>query len=228
MIHDIRRNGYAPEVLNNFLALQGWSPGGDLEHMTMQTMVELFSLDRINAASPKFNREKLQSFSTDFFVKTSPVRLVLAMRDYLEVNPASPLNRATDEELTRLLHMNAGFHVLREVDEKSSFFFTPDDQIVYAADAIEKVLKKNDKQGLVALRAIVQVLSAVTDWTHVSLEAAVKAYCDQTGLGLGKVAQPIRVAVSGTAVSPPIFESLEFLGREKTLARIARCVSLAQ
>jgi glutamyl-tRNA synthetase len=149
------------------------------------------------------------------------------MRDYLSVNPASPLNRATDEQLAKLLHMNAGFHVLREVDEKSSFFFTPDDKIEYATDAIEKVLKKNEKQGLIALTAIQSVLASVSDWTAANLESAVKSYCETTGLGLGKVAQPIRVAVSGTAVSPPIFESLEFLGREKTLARIARCISIA-
>jgi glutamyl-tRNA synthetase len=227
MIHDFRRNGYVPEVLNNFLALQGWSPGGDLEQMTIDEMVSKFSLDRINSANPKFNREKLKSFSTDFFGKAPPSRQVSALRDYLSVNPASPLNIATDEQLAKLLHMNAGFHVLREVDEKSSFFFTPDDKIEYAPDAIEKVLKKNQRQGLIALSAIEPILAGVSDWTTANLETAVKNYCEKTGLGLGKVAQPIRVAVSGTAVSPPIFESLEFLGREKTLARISRCVSIA-
>ena len=215
MIHDFRRNGYVPEVLNNFLALQGWSPGGDLEHMTMEKTVELFSLDRINSANPKFNREKLKSFSTEFFGKAPMDRQVSALRDYLSVNPESPLNRATDTELAKLLHMNAGFHVLGEVDEKSSFFFTADDQVAYAPDAVEKVLKKNEKQGLNALIAIQPILTNVTDWTTASIEAAVKTYCETTGLGLGKVAQPIRVAVSGTAVSPPIFESLEFLGREE-------------
>ncbi len=223
MIHDFRRNGYTPEVLNNFLALQGWSPGGDLEHMTMDKMVELFSLDRINAASPKFNREKLKSFSTDFFGKAPMDRQLSSLRDYLSVNPTSPLNRASDEDLAKLLHMNAGFHVLREVDDKSKFFFVLDDEIEYAADAVEKVLLKNDKQGLNALVAIQGALAGVGNWQAADLEAAVKSYCDQSGLGLGKVAQPIRVAISGGPVSPPIFESLEFLGREKTLARIARC-----
>jgi glutamyl-tRNA synthetase len=62
------------------------------------------------------------------------------------------------------------------------------------------------------------------DWKAESLEGAVKGYCESKGLGLGNVAQPIRVAVSGTTVSPPIFQSLEFLGRERTLARIDRCL----
>jgi glutamyl/glutaminyl-tRNA synthetase len=211
-------------VLNNFLALQGWSPGGDLEHMTMDKMVELFSLDRINAASPKFNREKLKSFSTDFFAKAPVSRMIAGMRDYLSVNPASPLNRASDDDLEKLLHMNAGFHVLREVDEKSRFFFALDEEIFFAPDAVEKVLLKNEKQGLNALIAVRAVLAGAGEWKAADLEAAVKAYCETSGLGLGKVAQPIRVAISGGPVSPPIFESLEFLGREKTLARIDRCV----
>ncbi len=227
MIHDFRRNGYVPEVLLNFLALQGWSPGGDREQMTIEEMVQLFSLDRINSANPKFNREKLKSFSTDFFSKAPPTRLVAAMRDYLSVNSDSPLNRATDDELAKLLHMNAGFHILREVDEKSRFFFTPNDEIAYAPDAVEKVLLKNEKQGLIALSTVREILAVASEWSAAALEAAVKAYCEQSGLGLGKVAQPIRVAVSGTAVSPPIFESLEFLGQEKTLARIDRCIRLA-
>ena len=77
------------------------------------------------------------------------------------------------------------------------------------------------------LIAIQPILAATKEWTAAALESAVKTYCETTGLGLGKVAQPIRVAVSGTAVSPPIFESLEFLGREKTLSRIARCIAIA-
>lgn len=227
MIHDFRRNGYTPEVLNNFLALQGWSPGGDLEQMTVQQMVERFSLDRINPANSKFNREKLKSFSTDFFASAPADRLLSALRDYLQVNPESPLTRATDAELSKLLAMNAGFHVLREVDEKSRFFFIADADLAYAPDAIEKVLKKNDGQGLNALNAIRPLLAGATEWTPGTLEGIVKAYCEQSGLGLGKVAQPIRVGVSGSTVSPPIFDSLEFLGRDRSLARIDRCIAAA-
>lgn len=226
MIHDFRRNGYVPEVLLNFLALQGWSPGGDREQMTIAEMVESFSLDRIISSNPKFNREKLKSFSTDFFAKATKERLISALRDYLKVNPESPLNGATDAQLERVLAMNAGFHVLREVDEKSSFLFQADDAIAYAPDAVEKVLLKNDRQGLTALRSLRDVLAKAADWTsHDALEAVVKSFCEAQSLGLGKVAQPLRVALSGTAVSPPIFDCLAFLGRDKTLARIDRCLA---
>lgn len=226
MVHDFRKNGYVPEVLLNFLALQGWSPGGDLEHMTLDEMVEKFSLDRIISSNPKFNREKLKSFSTDFFAKAPPDRLLSAMRDYLSVNPTSPLNSATDEALKQVLEMNAGFHVLSEVDAKSRFFFIPDDAVVYDASAVEKVLIKGDKQGLTALRQLRDAFAALEEWSAAATEGAVKTLCETTQLGLGKVAQPVRVAVSGSSVSPPIFDSLQLLGKARTLARIDRCLAL--
>ena len=224
MIHDFRRNGYAPEVLLNFLALQGWSPGGDLEHMTVADMVSRFTVDRINSSNPKFNREKLKSFSTDFFAKSAPDALIAALRDYLVVNPESPLNRATDDQLKSVLAMNAGFHILREIDDKSRFLFTSDTDLAWDPEAVDKVLLKNDKQGLLALQDL-RPLLASTPWTPADLEHAVKTYAEQKQLGLGKVAQPLRVAVTGGTVSPPIFESIVFLGQSPTLTRIDRCLA---
>ena len=227
MVHDFRRSGYLPEVLNNFLALLGWSPGGDRERMSMDELVRLFSLEGVGKANAKFNREKLLAFNTEACAGAPIERLVAAFRDYLQVNPQSPLNPATDEQLTRLLNMKKGFRVLREVDELSRFLFVPDEQIIYDPDAVERVLKKQNGQGLAALRDLLPALSGLSEWTTASLDEAVKQYCEQKQLGLGKVAQPLRVAVTGTTVSPPIFESLEFLGRQRTLARIQRCLAQA-
>ena len=225
MVHDFRKSGYLPEVLNNFLALLGWNPGGDRERMSMDELVQLFTLDGVGKANAKFNREKLLSFNTDACAATPVERLVKAFRDYLSVNPDSPLNAATDEQLARLLQMKKGFRVLREVDEMSRFLFVPDEQIVYDTDAVEKVLKKQEGQGLNALRDLREILAAVPHWTAQELDETVKKYAEQKQLGLGKVAQPLRVAVTGTMVSPPIFESLETLGKQKTLARIDQCLA---
>jgi glutamyl-tRNA synthetase len=226
MIHDFRKNGYFPEVLNNFLALQGWSPGGDLEQMSMEKMTELFSLDRINPSNPKFSRDKLLSFNTEFAAKASPERLVAGFRDYLSANPASPLGRCSDEQLARVLEMKKGFRTLQQVDEASRFLFQTDAEIVYEPDAVEKVLKKNDGQGLTVLKDLRPLLAAIADWKAAGIEQVVNGYVESSKLGLGKVAQPIRVAVSGGTVSPPIFESLELLGQEKTLSRVDRVLSL--
>jgi glutamyl-tRNA synthetase len=226
LVHDFRKNGYLPEALLNFLALLGWNPGGDRERMSVAEMVQLFGADGIGKSNAKFDRTKLVAFNTKAAEEATPDRLLAAFKDFLSVNPDSPLNAADDEALAKLLHMKKGFRTLREVEEACRFFFVPDDQIAYEPDAVEKVLKKNDNQGLNALRDVRQILADATEWAAPALESAVKQYCERTGLGLGKVAQPIRVAVSGGTVSPPMFESLELLGRERTLSRIDRCLKL--
>jgi len=227
LVHDFRRNGYLPEALLNFLALLGWSPGGDREHMTMDEMVELFSIEGIGKSNAKFDRTKLLAFSTKAAETATPDRLLAAFKDYLSVNPDSPLNGADDAALARVLAMKKGFRLLREVDEASRFLFTPDAQIVYQPDGVEKVLRKGDGQGLAVLRDLRPILDSAGDWTVANLESAVNRYCEQKGLALGKVAQPLRVAVSGGTVSPPIFESLEMLGKERTLRRVGRCIDAA-
>jgi len=192
----------------------------------MDDLVQLFSLDGVGKANAMFNRDKLLAFNTEAGASLPASRMLAGMRDYLSVNSESPLNNASDSQLEKVLHMNHGFHILREADEKSRFLFVADEQVEYQVDAVDKVLKKNDAQGAKALREIRETLSAITDWKAPNLEAAVKSFCEQRQLGLGKVAQPIRVAVSGTTISPPIFETLEFLGKERTLARIERCLQM--
>ncbi|MDB5322617.1 MAG: gltX [Phycisphaerales bacterium] len=224
LVHDFRRNGYLPEALLNFLALLGWSPGENRELMSMDEMTRLFSIDRISNAPAKFDRAKLLAFNTQTVETATPARLLAALRDYLSVNPDSPLNQATDEQLAQLLHMKKGFRTLREVDDLCRFFFYPDDHITFDPKAVEKVLKKDDNAGLNTLQEIRPLLAAAPDWRADPLEAAIKQYCESKNLTLGNVAQPIRVAISGTTVSPPIFHSLEFLGKDRSLARIDRCL----
>lgn len=228
LVHDFRANGYLPEVLLNFLSLLGWSPGGDKERMSIGEMIALFSLDRVGQANAKFNREKLLAFNTEALAASAPPALIPAMRDFLSVNPDSPLRNATDDQLEKILDMNAGMRTLREAEAKSRFFFQPDEAIQYDRAAIEKTLLKNDGEGLTALRNIRPMLEAAPAWTAEALEAAVKSFCESTQLGLGKVAQPIRLAVTGSTVSPPIFQSLALLGKPTTLARIDRCIKAAQ
>jgi len=226
MVHDFRKNGFAPEVLLNFLAMQGWSTGDNTEQMSVDEMVQRFSLDRLNSANPKFNRDKLKSFSTTFFGQCGPERQLAVFKDYLSVNPQSPLGKAADAQLATVLLMNKGFHTLAEVDEKSRFMFIADEALEYDAAAIDKILIKNDKQGLIALKAVTELIAAIDDFKAPAIEAAVKSYAQTSGLGLGKVAQPIRVAVCGSAISPPIFECLEFIGKASSLARLRTCAAI--
>ncbi len=224
LVHDFRKKGYLPEVLLNFLALLGWNPGGDKERMSVDELIQLFTVENIGKSNAKFNRDKLLAFNTEALAAASPDRLLAGLKDYLSVNPDSPLNQADDASLLRCLMMKPGMRLLRDVELQSRFFFIPDGAVAYDAGAVEKVLRK--QQGMAVLREIRPNLAAVADWTAHTIESAVKQYAEPRQLGLGKVAQPIRVAVSGSTVSPPIFESLEFLGKDRALARIDRCVSM--
>jgi glutamyl-tRNA synthetase len=227
LVHDFRKNGYLPEAMLNFLALLGWNPGGDRERMTTDELIQLFTIEGIGKSNAKFNREKLLAFNTEAAASADSGRLVRAFRDYLATNPESPLNRADDAQLAKMLEMKKGFRLLRDVDETSRFLFLSDAEIVYQSDAVQKVLKKGDGQGLTVLRDLKPLLANIADWTHTAIESAINGYGAEKQLGLGKIAQPLRVAVSGGTISPPIFESLEFLGKDKTLARIDRCLSTA-
>ena len=225
-VDDFRRVGYLPETLCNYLALLGWSPGDDRERMTMEEIVAAFTLERVGRANAKFDYKKLQAFNTEAAEAASPERLLSGMKDYLRANPGSPLSAATDEQLSQLLAMNKGFHVFADVDIKSRFFFANDDAITYDdTKANDKFLKKGDPSGLANLAALKERLASLDDWSVASLEEATKALCDERGVGLGKVAQPARIAVAGGPVSPPIFDTLAFLGKQRTLARFDRCLS---
>ena len=224
LVHDFRKNGYLPEVLLNFLALLGWNPGGDREQMSIAEMIDLFKLEDIGSSNAKFGRDKLLAFNTDVCAKAPPDRLLAGLKDFLAANPDSPLKQASDAQLSHILSMKAGFRTFRQVDESSAFLFIPDDQIQYDAGAIDKVLLKQEKQGATVLRDLRIVLSNLTDWTTHTLESAVQSYCDAKQLALGKVAQPLRVAITGNTISPPIFPSLEMLGKPSTLSRIDRCM----
>jgi glutamyl-tRNA synthetase len=226
LVHDFRANGYLPEVLLNFLALLGWSPGGDRERMSIDEMIRLFSIEGIGKANAKFAREKLLAFNTEALAAADDARLLSAVKDFLSVNPDSPLNRATDDQLLQLLHMKRGMRTLREADLACRFFFIEDDAIEYQPDAIEKVLRKNNGEGAAVLREVRDVLMGVDDWIHERIERVVQEFCAQKNLGLGKVAQPIRVAITGATISPPIFQSLEFLGKDRALSRIERCLQV--
>jgi glutamyl/glutaminyl-tRNA synthetase len=227
LVHDFRKKGYLPDALLNFLALLGWNPGGDRELMSMAEMTQLFTIEGIGKSNAKFDRTKLLAFNTQHGERTSPRDLVPAFRAYLDVNADSPLNNASDDQLATLIEMKKGFRLLRDIDEASRFLFLPNDAITYDPAAVEKVLKKNDAQGLAVLRDLREILVAQSDFSAAALEQAVKTYDAQKQLGLGKIAQPLRVAVSGSTISPPIFQSLEMLGKEGTLARIERCLATA-
>lgn len=224
-IHDFRTSGYLPEVLINFIALLGWSPGGDREKMTLDEMCDLFGVERIGKTNARFDRDKLLSFNTDALAAADLDRKLSGFHDYLNSNEPGLLSDLDDATLTRLIEMNPTARIFRDIEQKTAILFAPDQQVTFQDDAVKKWLLKGEQRGLRVLGELRGQLENLDDWSPAVLEQLIRDYAETNELGLGKVAQPLRVAVTGTTVSPPIFDTLALLGRQHTLARITRALA---
>ncbi|HWL95115.1 MAG TPA: glutamate--tRNA ligase family protein, partial [Phycisphaerae bacterium] len=222
-VHDFRLSGYLPEALLNFVALIGWSPGGDREMLTLDEMIQAFSLDRINKTAGRFDREKLLAMNTDYCASVGPKRLLAAFKDWAAAS-GSPLASLDAATMARALEACKGMRTLRDVETKAGILFAPNEAVQYDPAAVKKVLEKNGGAGYAMLEKLLPEIGTVEPWTAAGVDALIKRFCDALGAGLGDVAQPLRVAVAGRPVSPAIGDTLELLGREKTLQRLKICI----
>jgi len=222
-VHDFRASGYLPEALANFLALIGWSPGGDREKMTLAEMTAAFSLDRINKTAGKFDREKLLAMNTEWAAGLPPERLLEAFRDWVRVS-GSPLASLDDATAARVLEACRGFRTFRDVEHKAGILFADDGEVTYDAKAVKKFLEKKEGHGWSVLERLLPELESLEPWSVEAVETLFGEFCEREEVKLGAVAQPVRVAVAGRAISPGIGDTLVLLGREKTLRRIRSCL----
>jgi glutamyl-tRNA synthetase len=214
---DFFRSGYLPETMVNFLALLGWNPGGRREVMSTGELISSFDLSRLTKSNSLFDRDKLLAFNTEHIKMLKLDELVRHFRDYIKA-VASPLTKADDEMLEKIIKANEGARTLAQMEQKSRFLFLADDKIDYDEKAIKMVLMKHD--GMNILRIIRGRLAEMDDFTEPKIEKMLRSLAQEKQVGLGKVAQPLRVALCGTTISLPIFNSVQMLGKENTLARI--------
>jgi glutamyl/glutaminyl-tRNA synthetase len=222
-VQDFRRSGYLPEALLNFIALVGWSPGGDREIVTAAEMLDLFSLDGIQKTPGRFDRKKLAWMNGEYIRKATLDRLIDAMESFNAVTDF-PIKQASRDTLKEILAMYQERMVtLAEMAENARFFF---EEPVMDRKAVEKHIRNNN--GIAVLQQVKALLEPVPHWTAESLAApmeSVLAIGVDAGGKRGSAAQPVRVAISGGPITPPLLETLVLLGREKTLARIDRVIA---
>ncbi len=216
-IVDFFKSGYLPETLVNFLALLGWNPGDQREVMTVQELIESFELTRLTKSNSLFDRQKLVAFNTEHLRMLPPEKVLKHLRAYL-TEVQSPLLRADDETLLRIIRLCEGARTLEDIDNKSRFLFVDDDKIEFDEGAVKKVLLKGG--ALDILQIVRDRLATMDEYTEQALEEMLRGLATEKQVGLGKVAQPLRVALCGTTISLPIFDSVNLLGKERTLARV--------
>jgi glutamyl/glutaminyl-tRNA synthetase len=216
-IVDFFRSGYLPETMVNFLALLGWNPGDQREIMKVEELVWSFELSRLTKSNSLFDRKKLLAFNTEHLRITPPERVLQHFKAYL-TQRQSPLRAADDATLAHIIKLCEGARTFEDIERKSVFVFIDDDQVEFEEKAVAKVLLKD--QALDILRRVREELTRMDQFTEQTIEQMLRGLAEEKQVGLGKVAQPLRVALCGTTISLPIFDSVSMLGRERTLHRI--------
>ncbi len=231
-VSDFREAGYLPEAIVNFIALLGWSPGmkddqgRDVEKFDRDFLAKHFSIDRIGRTNAKFDRVKLLSFNADAIAALGDADFVRRWREWCaEHDPR--VNERLDEP--RMLALAPAIKprakTLRDAAKAVQFAVTPDDAIEFDPKAVDKSLRKGDPTGLAVLAELKGVLAALPSLDASAAHSALESFASSKGLDMGRVAQPLRVALTGSGVSPPIDVTLAVLGKASVLARISRCLA---
>ncbi|MSR19112.1 MAG: glutamate--tRNA ligase [Phycisphaerales bacterium] len=226
-VDDFRRSGYLPQVLCNFLALNGWSPGNNLEKFDNEFLQRTFDLSRVVKTPAKFDRMKLLAFNCDALqAMTAAEFTVLARAHGLSEHPEF-MTRLSESQFVQLASAShERSKTLEDMFKANRFLILPDAELPYDMKSVLKVLVSGG--GEAHLRAARDLLAKLSNWDAHSIEQLLKGYAEANTAGeLGKVAQPLRVAVSGGTVSPPIFDTLAILGSSSVLARIDRALTMA-
>jgi glutamyl/glutaminyl-tRNA synthetase len=230
-VEDFRAAGYLPGALNNYLALLGWNPktknddGTDLEHFDMDYLGSHFTMDGMSKGQSKFDRVKLLSFNSDAIAALSDEAFAELWHQWaMQYDPELAERFDEPAMLTLAPAVKTRCKTLADGRGVVGFALVGDDAIVYDGKAVHKALIKGDKKGLELLKGFRAVVEAMDDFSAEAIEAAVKAYAESQEVGMGKLAQPLRVAATGGAVSPPLGQTLAILGKEAVLARIDGCV----
>jgi glutamyl-tRNA synthetase len=217
-----RDAGFLPHAFVNFLSLLGWSPKNDREKLSRDELVELFSLDGINRSNATINFTDAEPFDPKaLWLNAEHIRALdadgLAQR-LLPYAQQAGFTDATPEKLRAIAPLiRERIRLLGDVGTAADFFFTEP----RSYDPAELIPKKGDAAlAAQVLRKSKEVLSTVPAFDHATLEAALRAAADELSVKAGQMFQPIRVAVCGRMNSPPLFETLEVLGRDTVLTRL--------
>lgn len=227
-VEDFRYSGYLPSVLCNFIALLGWNPGENRERFNLDFLASHFTTARLIKGNSSFDRQKLAAFNGDTLQKKlAPADFVEKLREFwLKYHPYELNQLGQTFDLIASAYQIRS-KTLRDPHEQGAFFLCDDDQIVYdfASKGVKKVMLKNDGEGFTALNELSAKLAALEPWSGGAAHEMIKQLAEQQGVGMGKYAQPLRVAVSGSTVTPPIDATLDLLGKASTLARIQHCLA---
>jgi glutamyl-tRNA synthetase len=209
-----RRAGYLPEALLNFLALQGWAIAEDREEFTLDEFIASFELAKVTLGGPVFDLEKLTWMNGKYIRKLTVPQLLERLREGL----------LGDEYLLKVLNLaHERIEKLEDFVEYARFFFVG--ELDYDAEARAKLAAKKHTAAQTAQaldRLLEENLDQLLDWEPARIEETMRAYCDANGWKTSDLFMPVRVAVTGKAATPPLFDTMAVLGKEICRRRLRR------
>ena len=217
---EYRDLGYLPEALLNYLVRLGWSHG-DQEIFSIDEMIELFDIGQVNKAAAALNPDKLAWLNQHYLRESNAERVACLLKVKLvklgvDVTGPPNLKEVAGIQKERV-------KTIAEMAEQSRFFY--EEFAEYDETAAKKHLRP---VVLEPLREVREALAGLEDWNREALHAVIDAVADQQAMKFGKIAQPLRVAVTGSGVSPSIDVTLQLLGRDQTLSRLERALELIE
>jgi glutamyl-tRNA synthetase len=222
-LSDYRDRGFLSDAVFNYLAILGWSPDAETTVFSRDEAVETFDLNDVNKNPAAFDPEKLAWMNGEYVRALASEEFNELVRPYVESAVGRPLSQeewGTFEGIAPLVQERT--KLLPEAGEQVMFLFNDVDE--YDEKSWNKVMTKEGVGEILDRSRL--VLSELGDWSTGSIEVALRSMIEGMAIGVGKALQPLRVAVTGSSVSPPLFESLAAVGREVSLARIGRARDL--
>jgi glutamyl-tRNA synthetase len=218
-----REQGYLPEAICNYLALLGWSPGDDRENISMQELTELFTVEKVHSSPARFDMKKLEAINGD---KIRALTLDEFAKWTIPFLTKAKIISGTESEIAlvkkALPLIQERIVKLDEAPQLLKFLFVS--EFAIDPDAIAKVTENGAKE---ILQRAHQDLDTLDAWTHESIEATLRAsLIEEMGLKPRIAFTALRIATTGSTISPPLFESMELLGKSESLARISKALSL--
>jgi glutamyl-tRNA synthetase len=210
-VSQFREDGYLPEALINYLALIGWSPGTEEEIFSMDDLARVWKIEQVQSAGGKWDKERLDYFNGVWIRKLSVDELLRRLEPFV---PAE-----WDREVLKRIvpHIQERMKTLKDAAEQIRFLFT--DDIGYESKLL--IPTKSDRRGTAEVLARSRaVLERLEPFTAAVIQPALEALADELGWSRKDLAQPIRMAITGRKIGPPLYQSLEVLGKEKSLKRI--------
>lgn len=216
-----REEGFLPEAICNYLALLGWSPGDDRENISMRELVELFTVERVNSSPARFDMKKLEAINGDKIRALRPESfLERALPFLLRENVITGSQQEVEQVAKALPIIQERIVKLREVIPMLGFLFK--DSIEFDLENKEKISEPDSQK---VLQSALKSLAAINTWNRDEIETALRhSLLDELGLKPRLAFGPVRIAVTGSHISPPLFESMELLGRDSSLQRLREAI----